>query len=69
MLAVWVLSPIHALADRLAYSKIRAGLGVQKCVVSGGGALPPHTDDWCGSRADTAPAGPSAARCRAFREL
>lgn len=51
MVAVWLLSPLHALADRLAYSKIRAGLGVQKAIVSGGGALPPLTDDWCAGNA------------------
>lgn len=64
MLAVWVFSPIHALADRMAYSKIRAGLGVQKAVVSGGGALPPHTDDWCGDGAgrDLLPALPAFSR-------
>lgn len=56
MAAIWLLSPVHALADKIAYSKIRAGLGVQKCIVSGGGALPPQTDDW---RVRSRAAGPS----------
>ena len=43
---VFVLAPLHRLADRLVCSKVRAGLGVRKAVVSGGGALAPHLDDW-----------------------
>lgn len=46
MMVCWVLTPVHAVADMLAYRKIRKGLGVSKCIVSGGGALAPHLDDW-----------------------
>ncbi|WP_448572125.1 AMP-dependent synthetase/ligase [Trichothermofontia sp.] len=37
--------PLHALADRLVYRPIRAGLGGElRAVISGGGSLPPHID-------------------------
>lgn len=34
------------LAGRLVYQKIREALGVQQAVVSGGGSLQPHLDDF-----------------------
>ena len=34
------------LAKKLVYGKIRAALGVSKCVVSGGGSLQPHLDEF-----------------------
>jgi long-chain acyl-CoA synthetase len=46
----WVLSiflkPLNWLARKLVASKIRSALGVKKCVVSGGGSLAPHLDDF-----------------------
>ena len=32
------------LAQALMYSKVRAAIGVQKAVISGGGSLAPHLD-------------------------
>ncbi|MFM2312454.1 MAG: long-chain-fatty-acid CoA ligase [Cyanobacteriota bacterium] len=40
------LYPIHALADRLVYRKIRAGIGNIKAVCSGGGSLAKYLDDF-----------------------
>ena len=40
------LYPIHALADKLVYSKIRAGIGNIKAVCSGGGSLAKYLDDF-----------------------
>ena len=34
------------LAKKLVYGKIRQALGVSKCVVSGGGSLQPHLDEF-----------------------
>lgn len=34
------------LAGRLVYQKIRDALGIQQAVVSGGGSLQPHLDDF-----------------------
>ena len=33
-------------AKKLVYGKIRGALGVSKCVVSGGGSLQPHLDEF-----------------------
>ncbi|KAK9808885.1 hypothetical protein WJX72_005702 [[Myrmecia] bisecta] len=41
-----VLYPIHRLAGLLVYGKIRAALGIQRAVVSGGGSLAAHLDDF-----------------------
>ena len=41
-----LLHPLHLLAQALVLTKIKQGLGIQKCVVSGGGSLPPHLDDF-----------------------
>ena len=41
-----LLTPLHWLAHRLVLSKIRAALGIRGCVVSGGGSLAPHLDDF-----------------------
>lgn len=38
--------PAPRLAQRLVVAKVRAALGVKKCVVSGGGSLAPHLDDF-----------------------
>lgn len=40
------LYPLHALADKLVYRKIRAGLGNIKAVCSGGGSLAKYLDDF-----------------------
>ncbi|MEL6501458.1 MAG: AMP-binding protein, partial [Cyanobacteria bacterium J06623_1] len=40
------LYPIHALADKLVYRKIRAGVGNIKAVCSGGGSLAKYLDDF-----------------------
>ena len=44
--AVVLLAPLHWVAQRLVGAKVRAALGVQGCVVSGGGSLAPHLDDF-----------------------
>ncbi|GFR52124.1 hypothetical protein Agub_g14639 [Astrephomene gubernaculifera] len=41
-----LLAPLHALAGVLVYGKIRAALGVRKNVISGGGSLAAHLDDF-----------------------
>ena len=41
-----LLYPVHALADKLVYSKIRAGIGNIKAVCSGGGSLAKYLDDF-----------------------
>ncbi|KAG2495193.1 hypothetical protein HYH03_006799 [Edaphochlamys debaryana] len=41
-----VLAPLQALASKLVYSKIREALGVRKTVISGGGSLAAHLDDF-----------------------
>ncbi|DBA75756.1 hypothetical protein WJX77_002081 [Trebouxia sp. C0004] len=46
LLTVALLAPFHRLAKRLVYGKIRGALGVSKCVVSGGGSLQPHLDEF-----------------------
>lgn len=41
------LAPIHSLADKLVYQKVREGLGGQlKFVVSGGGSIAQHLEDF-----------------------
>lgn len=45
-LVMFALAPIHALATKLVYSKIRAALGIKSTVISGGGSLAPHLDDF-----------------------
>ena len=40
------LYPVHALADKLVYRKIRAGIGNIKAVCSGGGSLAKYLDDF-----------------------
>ena len=40
------LYPLHALADKLVYRKIRAGIGNIKAVCSGGGSLAKYLDDF-----------------------
>ena len=40
------LYPVHALADKLVYHKIRAGVGNIKAVCSGGGSLAKYLDDF-----------------------
>ncbi|GBF88603.1 long-chain-fatty-acid-ligase [Raphidocelis subcapitata] len=50
--AVWasllaaLLRPIHRIADALVFAKVRAALGIRKTIVSGGGSLPRHIDDF-----------------------
>ncbi|KAI8477469.1 MAG: hypothetical protein J3K34DRAFT_2620 [Monoraphidium minutum] len=41
-----LLRPLHQLADALVFTKVRAALGIRKTIVSGGGSLPPHLDDF-----------------------
>ncbi|KAK9834180.1 hypothetical protein WJX81_006227 [Elliptochloris bilobata] len=38
--------PLHRLAQVVIFHKIRAALGIMKCVVSGGGSLAAHLDDF-----------------------
>ena len=47
-LMTWLLRPLYLLADKLVYSRIRAGAGVHKvkCVVTGGGSFGRPLDDW-----------------------
>ena len=40
------LAPVHALADKLVYRKIRDGIGNIKAVCSGGGSLAKYLDDF-----------------------
>ncbi|UPR04413.1 long-chain-fatty-acid CoA ligase [Chloropicon primus] len=50
MLAYWLvhilLKPIHALANKLVYSKIRDQIKISRTIVSGGGALSEHLEDF-----------------------
>ncbi|KAL3144719.1 hypothetical protein ABBQ38_001843 [Trebouxia sp. C0009 RCD-2024] len=46
LLTVAILAPLHRIAKKLVYGKIRGALGVTKCVVSGGGSLQPHLDEF-----------------------
>lgn len=46
LVTVAFLAPFHRLAKKLVYGKIRQALGVSKCVVSGGGSLQPHLDEF-----------------------
>ncbi|KAG2449926.1 hypothetical protein HYH02_000030 [Chlamydomonas schloesseri] len=41
-----LLAPLQALASLLVYRKIREGLGVRRTVISGGGSLAAHLDDF-----------------------
>ncbi|KAL9237846.1 hypothetical protein vseg_012346 [Gypsophila vaccaria] len=43
-IAAAILWPIHALAKKLVYSKIRSAVGISKAGISGGGSLPLHID-------------------------
>eukprot|EP00898_Chlorokybus_atmophyticus_P006922 jgi/Chlat1/7230/Chrsp57S06863 len=45
MLAL-LLWPVHAIGDKLVYSKIRSALGIRKRAICGGGSLPRHVDDF-----------------------
>lgn len=38
--------PLHNLAQRLVYPKVRKGLGVKDVIISGGASLPAHLDDF-----------------------
>jgi long-chain acyl-CoA synthetase len=40
------LAPAAVLASRLVAPRVRAALGVRRAVISGGGSLPPHLDDF-----------------------
>lgn len=41
-----LLAPLHWLCQRLVAAKVRTALGIRGCVVSGGGSLAPHLDDF-----------------------
>jgi len=41
-----LLAPLHALAQRLVFAKVREAVGIRYNVISGGGALAPHLDDF-----------------------
>lgn len=46
-LKCWVLAPIHALGDKLVYGKVRAATGGNvKFLISGGGSLARHIDEF-----------------------
>ncbi|KAK6161688.1 hypothetical protein DH2020_005069 [Rehmannia glutinosa] len=39
-----ILFPLHTLAKKIVYSKIKSAIGISKAGVSGGGSLSPHVD-------------------------
>lgn len=39
-----VLAPLHALATKLVYGKVRDAIGIQRTIISGGGSLASHLD-------------------------
>ncbi|XP_050879372.1 probable acyl-activating enzyme 16, chloroplastic isoform X1 [Lathyrus oleraceus] len=39
-----ILYPVHMLANKLVYSKIRSAIGISTAAISGGGSLPSHVD-------------------------
>ncbi|XP_024633454.1 probable acyl-activating enzyme 16, chloroplastic isoform X2 [Medicago truncatula] len=39
-----ILYPVHMLANKLVYSKIRSTIGISTAAISGGGSLPSHVD-------------------------
>ncbi|KAG8662022.1 probable acyl-activating enzyme 16, chloroplastic isoform X2 [Manihot esculenta] len=41
-----ILLPMHILADKLVYSKIRSAIGMSKAGISGGGSLPSYVDEF-----------------------
>ena len=41
-----LLAPLAWLCQRLVAAKVRAALGIRRCVVSGGGSLAGHLDDF-----------------------
>ncbi|KAF5840693.1 hypothetical protein DUNSADRAFT_15788 [Dunaliella salina] len=41
-----LLQPLHALATKVVWSKVREALGIRRTVVSGGGSLATHLDDF-----------------------
>ncbi|XP_058009782.1 probable acyl-activating enzyme 16, chloroplastic isoform X2 [Hevea brasiliensis] len=41
-----ILLPVHKLADKLVYSKIRSAIGMSKAGISGGGSLPSYVDEF-----------------------
>lgn len=41
-----LMSPLHRLAQSLVYGKVRSALGIREAVVSGGGSLAGHLDDF-----------------------
>ncbi|XP_021612674.1 probable acyl-activating enzyme 16, chloroplastic isoform X3 [Manihot esculenta] len=41
-----ILLPIHMLADKLVYRKIRSSIGMSKAGISGGGSLPLYVDEF-----------------------
>ncbi|KFM23197.1 Long-chain-fatty-acid-CoA ligase FadD15 [Auxenochlorella protothecoides] len=45
-LVTMLLAPLNWLAQKLVVSKVRAGLGVSRGIVSGGGSLAAHLDDF-----------------------
>jgi long-chain acyl-CoA synthetase len=50
LVAAWLraalLAPLHWLCQRLVAAKVRSALGIRGCVVSGGGSLATHLDDF-----------------------
>ena len=41
-----ITAPLHRLAEKLVYPKVREGLAIKSAIVSGGGSLPTHLDDF-----------------------
>lgn len=41
-----MLAPLHALASKLVFGKVRSALGVRQVAISGGGSLATHLDDF-----------------------
>ncbi|KAK3237675.1 Long-chain-fatty-acid--[acyl-carrier-protein] ligase AEE15, chloroplastic [Cymbomonas tetramitiformis] len=46
LLLAALLRPVHQVADKIVYSKVRERVGVQKAVISGGGSLATHLDEF-----------------------
>ena len=41
-----ITAPLHRLAEKSVYPKVREGLAIKSAIVSGGGSLPSHLDDF-----------------------
>jgi long-chain acyl-CoA synthetase len=50
LVAAWLqmrlLAPLYWMCQRLVVAKVRTALGIRSCVISGGGSLAAHLDDF-----------------------